>query len=169
MNQIFLIIFLATICLTIYVTYFCYKIFNKYVLNLKQQNKNLEQKIVTLNKYWNEYAEAREQNFVKKLRMFEINNVDKILVDRFDDNFLTIPCYVNNRTNFESNYVTHINFQKENLIQHLNIVEMDYEHIEQILIHNLSEYLIKENFVRAKYEIRNNVVRFVVPIMKQIR
>lgn len=101
MIQIILIISFITICLTIYVTHICYKIFDKYVMNLKnnvvnlsQQNKNLNEKIFALNNYWQEHSQAREQDFVKKLRLFEINDDKKILVHNFDNNFLTLPCYV---------------------------------------------------------------------------
>ena len=177
MTQIILIIFLVTICLTIYVTHICYKIFDKYIRNLKnnvinlsQQNKNLNEKIFALNNYWQEHSQAREQDFVKKLRLFEINDDNKILVHNFDNNFLTLPCSVRQiGFNEYKNRSIDMHFEKQTLKYHLNITQIDNEYIEQILSQHLVDYLLKEKFVRGKYSVQNDVVEFYVSILNQIK
>lgn len=168
MTNLIIITILFTLCLTLFVTMFCLKYIQNLrqnCINLSKQNKSLEQKIISLDEYWKNYTDAREQNFVKKLRLFEINQRDKILVNKFDDNFLTIHCYL---PNSHQNLIKPIHYQKQHITYNFNIVDMDYEHIEQILSQKLAEYLIKEEFVKGKYIVQNNEVKFYIPIMHQI-
>lgn len=161
MIYIILILITLTISLILFVTTLCIKYIknlSQTIVNLKKQNTNLQQKIIILNKYWKEFADAREQNFINKLQLFEISERDKILVNNYDKVFLTIPCHNKNS----------IHYQKTNLNFQLNIVDMDYDHIEEILCKNLANYLIKENFIKGKYKIKDNSVEFIVPIMTQI-
>lgn len=172
----FILIFtILTLCLTIFVINFCLK----YITNLRQNYEQKIEKLIiqnnvdinSLHKYFDKTISEKEEDFVKKLRMLSRNDDMRMLSD--DNNSMDLLEFyvIENRITRDINSYSSSKaeyYRSEKMFFQYNFLHLSIEQIEQMLINNLAKYLFENNFVRGKYQIRDNMVKFYCKMYNKV-